>query len=130
MEAIANRLALTITEIESNRSSLASSPSTLRANSSGKTFTTSAMSKLMSRKSITLAGNGPGKQITVLEAPKYQAKLSKAGTISSLTALPGNVLQKAVSGSSDDSATKTISAFFKAQQSTLGLIDPESELPC
>ncbi|MCH8136149.1 MAG: M4 family metallopeptidase, partial [Proteobacteria bacterium] len=128
IEAFGDRLVFAIGEIRNNQSKLASSRIARQASVAGKAADKSALSDLMSRKSIRLVGHGPGMPITFSSAPDFNAKLSNAGTIRNLTAAPGNVLQKAETGIGEESANQTVMAFFRAQQSVLGLVDPENEL--
>ena len=128
MDAIAEHMALAADEIKSNRSRIAAVTTNSRTIGTSNTATTSRTANLMSRKAIRLVGNGPGMPIAVLESPKYEAKFSRSGTIRAVTALPGQVLQQAVSAIGSESHTQTIHTFFRAQQSSLGLVDPENEL--
>ena len=82
----------------------------------------------MTRKSTRLVGTGSGKPITLSQAPKFNVRLSNTGTIRSLSAAAGGVLQKAEVGVGEEAANKTVMAFFRTQQPVIGLVDPEGEL--
>ena len=122
---LAERLATALEEMRLNQVNLIARGGQARTTARAGAVKKSTLDLLKSGTPVLRGsvGRGPGASLS-LKTSDLRAKLRRGGTLRSVRATTGGVLQ--IGGGTTDE--ETIRTFFRKQRTLLGLVDPEQEL--